>query len=193
MVILMKRALIISKTEASIKAAASLLEGGGWNELQCSADVSDAKRKLNEGSFELIIINAPLKDENGLSFSRWCAENTKACVVLSIRKEKYLDAFDMVSKYGVLVISKPVNVRLFKNLVEFSIGYRNRLTESAQEAEKLKSELEEVKIVNRAKLLLMQCLAMSETQAHRYIEKQAMNMRTSKLKIAKQVIRTYQN
>jgi response regulator NasT len=61
------------------------------------------------------------------------------------------------------------------------------------EAEKLKNELEEVKVVNRAKLLLMQCLSMSETQAHRYIEKQAMNRRTSKLKIAKQVIRTYQN
>lgn len=189
----MKKALIISKTEASIKAAASLLDGGDWDEPVCALSISDAERKISENGFELILINAPLNEENGLKFACECAEVTKACVALIVRKEKYLDAFDIVSKHGVIVISKPVNVRLFKNLVEFSIAYRQRLTESVVEAEKLKNELEEVKVVNRAKLLLMQCLSMSETQAHRYIEKQAMNRRTSKLKIAKQVIRTYQN
>ncbi len=189
----MKKALIISKTEASIKAAASLLDGGGWDEPICALSISDAERKISENDFQLILINAPLNEENGLSFACKCARRTKACVALVVRKDKYLDAFDMVSEHGVIVISKPVNVRLFKNLVEFSIAYRERLTESAVEAEKLKNELEEVKVVNRAKLLLMQCLSMSETQAHRYIEKQAMNRRTSKLKIAKQVIRTYQN
>jgi response regulator NasT len=34
---------------------------------------------------------------------------------------------------------------------------------------------------------------MSEEQAHRYLEKQAMDLRTSKLEVAKQVIRTYEN
>ncbi len=189
----MKKALIISKTEASIKAVASLIESGGWDELQCTVSVDDARRKLRDNSYELIVINAPLDEENGLEFSRMCAEKTTACVALIIAKEKYLDAFDIMSPYGVLVISKPVSKRLFKNLIEFTLEYRRRLTGSESEAEKLKSELEEVKVVNRAKLLLMQCLSMSETQAHRYIEKQAMNMRTSKLKIAKQVIRTYQN
>ncbi len=189
----MKKALIISKTEASIKAVASLLEGGGWNDIHCSTCVDDAKRKLKDNTFELIVVNAPLDEENGLEFSCRCAEETKACIILIVAKAKSLDAFDMVSKYGVMVISKPLNTREFMNIIGFAAAYRKRLTDSLDEAEKLKSELEEVKVINRAKLLLMQCLTMSEAQAHRYIEKQAMNMRTSKLKIAKQVIRTYQN
>ena len=41
--------------------------------------------------------------------------------------------------------------------------------------------------------MLIQCLSMTEQQAHQYIENQAMNMRTAKLDIAKQVIRTYEN
>ena len=34
---------------------------------------------------------------------------------------------------------------------------------------------------------------MSEDQAHRYLEKQAMDLRTNRLNIAKQVIQTYEN
>ena len=57
----------------------------------------------------------------------------------------------------------------------------------------LRNMVEDMKVINRAKLLLVTCLNMTETQAHRYLEKQAMDLRTSKLHIAKQVIRTYEN
>ncbi len=188
----MKNALIISKTETGIKAVASLLKDEGFSRIQCTLSSDDAKRKLNDNDFGLIIINAPLKEENGLELSVFCAEKTNACVVLIVPKEKTLDVFDIVSERGVLVVSRPLKVRLFKNLLRYSMGYMNRITGN-DEAEKLKNELEEIKVINRAKLLLIQCLSMTEAQAHRYIEKQAMNMRTGKLEIAKQVIRTYQN
>ena len=53
--------------------------------------------------------------------------------------------------------------------------------------------VEDIKLVDRAKLLLVTCLNMSEEQAHRYLEKQAMDLRVSRLEVAKQVIQTYQN
>ena len=62
-----------------------------------------------------------------------------------------------------------------------------------EENEKLKNMVEDMKVINRAKLLLITCLNMSEEQAHRYIEKHAMDLRTSRLQIAKQIIRTYEN
>ncbi len=189
----MKNALIISKTETGIKAVTPVLKDEGFSRIQCTLDSADAKRKLKETDFELIVINAPLSGENGLELAAYCAEHTKACVVLTVPKEKTLDVFDIISQRGVLVVSRPIKIRLFKNLLNYSLTFKNRLTEPDSEAEKLKNELEEIKVINRAKLLLIQCLSMTETQAHRYIEKQAMNMRTGKLEIAKQVIRTYQN
>ena len=57
---------------------------------------------------------------------------------------------------------------------------------------RLQAQLEEVKLINRAKLVLMQCLAMSEQQAHRYIEKQAMDLRVTKSYVAQQILRTYE-
>ena len=74
-----------------------------------------------------------------------------------------------------------------------STDMRNYLRESTEENEKLRHMVEDMKIINRAKFLLISCLNMSETQAHRYLEKQAMDLRISKLQVAKQVIQTYEN
>ena len=56
----------------------------------------------------------------------------------------------------------------------------------------LKSRLEEIKLIDRAKCVLMQCLAMSEPQAHKFIERQAMDLRISKKRVAEQVLNTYE-
>ena len=51
--------------------------------------------------------------------------------------------------------------------------------------------MEEIRIVNKAKWALIENLKMSEEDAHRYIEKQAMDERTTKRIIAENIIRTY--
>jgi response regulator NasT len=55
----------------------------------------------------------------------------------------------------------------------------------------LKSRLEEIKIINTAKLLLIEHKKMSEDEAHKYIEKKAMDFRVSKIKIANEIIDEY--
>ncbi|MBQ2427423.1 MAG: ANTAR domain-containing protein, partial [Ruminococcus sp.] len=82
---------------------------------------------------------------------------------------------------------------LFHHYLLFADCFRSRLLRVEQENDKLKHMVEDLKIIDRAKILLVTCLNMSEEQAHRYLEKQAMDMQTSKLAVAKQVIRTYQN
>jgi len=188
----MMKALIISKTESSLRAVASLLNEEGY-ESECTVDCEDAKRRLAQESFDLIVINTPLSNESGVEFSLFCAEYTKACVILIVKDERSMEVFNVVDKHGVLVISRPVNKHLFHHYLIFTRSFKERMMSVQQENEKLKNKLEEYAVINRAKLLLIQCLSMTEAQAHKYIEKQAMNMRTSKLSIAKQVIRTYEN
>ncbi len=189
----MKSAFIISKTETSIRAISSLLEDESYDVVESSLSLDVAKQRVTDSEFELIVINTPLAEESGVDFSVFCAKNTKACVVLMVQQEKSIDVFKIVDKHGVLVISKPVNRHLFHHYLIFTSCFRERMLSVHSENEKLKTELEEMKVIDRAKLLLIQCLSMTEQQAHRYITKQAMNMRTSKLNIAKQVIRTYEN
>ena len=61
-----------------------------------------------------------------------------------------------------------------------------------RENEALKSMVEDMRLVDRAKLLLVSYLNMTEAEAHRYLEKRAMDLRVSRVEVAKQVIQTYQ-
>ena len=51
--------------------------------------------------------------------------------------------------------------------------------------------MNEIRIVNRAKWLLISELKMTEPDAHRYIEKQAMDACVSRKQIAEEIIKTY--
>ena len=51
--------------------------------------------------------------------------------------------------------------------------------------------MEEIRLVNRAKWLLISALNMHESDAHRYIEKQAMDRCVSKRQVAEEIIKTY--
>ena len=51
--------------------------------------------------------------------------------------------------------------------------------------------MEEIRIVNRAKCLLISELKMTESEAHRYIEKNAMDNCIPKRKAAENIIKIY--
>ncbi|MEI6100274.1 MAG: ANTAR domain-containing protein [Eubacteriales bacterium] len=52
---------------------------------------------------------------------------------------------------------------------------------------------EEEEIINRAKTTLMEYLGFTEPQAHRYIEKHAMDMRVTKIEIAINILKIYES
>jgi len=52
---------------------------------------------------------------------------------------------------------------------------------------------EQAEIVARAKNTLMVYLKLTEPQAHRYIEKHAMDMRVKKIEIAKGILKIYED
>ena len=60
------------------------------------------------------------------------------------------------------------------------------------ENKKLSRRLEDMGLIDRAKCVLIQVLGMTEPQAHRYIEKQAMDMRVSKRQVAEELLKTYE-
>ena len=51
--------------------------------------------------------------------------------------------------------------------------------------------MSDIRVVNRAKWLLISHLGMCEEDAHYYIEKQAMDLRISRREAAELMIRTY--
>ncbi len=189
----MKRTLLISSTEQSASALGEMLKAEGFHPLTVTYSAYGAKEEAQRQEFDLICINAPLADENGIELSRHFAASTRAGVVIVVPQKNADEINDMLNPHGVMVIARPINRHLFHHYLQFSDCFRARILRIERENEKLKTMVEDLRIIDRAKLLLVTCLNMSEDQAHRYLEKQAMDLRISRLEVAKQVIQTYQN
>ena len=61
-----------------------------------------------------------------------------------------------------------------------------------EENRRLREKIEELRIVERAKCVLIEHLQFTEEQAHRYIEKQAMDRRSTRRTIAESILNTYE-
>ena len=78
------------------------------------------------------------------------------------------------------------------NLLPQLLAVSTRFRSMRQRANTLRRKLDDTRLVNRAKLLLMSRLQMSEEEAHRFIEKTAMDSGRKSREIALGIIRTYE-
>lgn len=76
-------------------------------------------------------------------------------------------------------------------LLKLITATRRRLLGLKHENIKLQKKIEDIRLVDRAKCVLIQHLSLTEQQAHRYIEKQAMDRRISKPEVAQGILNTY--
>lgn len=188
----MKRALVISKNERNAQVIKVLLEQEGYAEFKTVASATQAKSCVAIEDFNLIFIYTPLEDEVGLNLSVYLAEQTDAGVFIALSEKTAVQMQEKLSNYGVVVLQKPLTADMLHQSVSVWNTLAVRIGVLERENAELKSRLEEIKLIDRAKCVLMQCLAMSEPQAHKYLEKQAMDLRISKKRVAEQVLNTYE-
>ena len=152
----------------------------------------EARRAIADQDFDICVVNCPLSDENGIDLAEFTYSSSNAMCVLLVKGDSFDDVADKVEDWGAMVISKPLNREMFYRAMRFTAAARKRILGIRSENIKLQKKLEEIRSVNRAKLALMQYLGFTEQQAHRYIEKEAMDMRCTKLEVARKVIKMYE-
>jgi response regulator NasT len=153
----------------------------------------EGKRKISEYLYDLVIINNPLEEEIGEGFAIYSAVNTSAGVIVLLKYRDIEVLAEKMEQYGIIVVRKPVVKAMLNQAIKFAQLAKNRIVTLQEENLKLQDKIGEIKLVNRAKWVLVQYLSMSEQQAHKYIEQQAMNRRVSKKKIAEKILKTYEH
>ena len=189
----MDSALIVSAFEKSIVYVSEVLNAASIHDISTVDTCGEARRLLMERSFDLVVINAPLRDESGEILSRNIASQRISQVILIVKSEFYEEISALTEEYGVLTVSKPMNRALLWAAVKFAKSAGAQLKSAREENDKLKQKIEDIRIIDRAKCILISHLNMSEQRAHRYIEKQAMDMRSTKRTVAEGILKTYEN
>lgn len=189
----MENTLIVSNTEKSINYFIDVLNAAQIKRIMSISTCSEARRMLMERSFDLVIINAPLKDETGEKLSRHIAAKGMSQVILVVAAEYYNAVSAQCEDDGILTVSKPINKTILWSAIKLAKAVQNQIMRMHTENNKLKQKIEDIRIVDRAKCILISYMNMSEKEAHRYIEKQAMDMRISKRAVAEGILKTYEN
>lgn len=183
--------LIVSATEQFNSAFSALLPPSSFDPVVIVSSISAAKRVFSERDFDFVLVNSPLPDDIGTRFCIDCCRSKGTVVLNLVRSDIHEMIHDKVAEYGVFTLSKPTSKNTMEIALNWMVSARERLRQIEKKSSSIEEKMAEIRIVNKAKWLLIGELKMSEPDAHRYIEKQAMDNGVTKREIAEDIIKTY--
>ena len=183
--------LIVTASDSFVSSVMPLLPVTDYWPVTTVRSVSEARRRIVETDFDIVLINAPLPDDFGMRLAIDICTNSGAGVLLMVKSDLFNDIYAKVVSYGVITLSKPTNLQMVAQNLRILCATRERMRQMQARQATVEEKLEEIRRVNRAKWLLIECLSMTEPEAHRYIEKQSMDERISKREVAENIIKTY--
>lgn len=182
--------LLISSSKNFTNGIISALTGNEY-ELTLSDTIQKAKRILIDKDFDIIIVNAPVIDEFGVEFAIDEAIRDISGIVIFVKPELESEVYYKTFEYGILTLTKPTSKGTLLQTLRLLSATILKKENMREKPKDMKTRLEEIRIVNTAKMLLIEHKHISEDEAHKYIEKRAMNLRKSKVKIATEIIDEY--
>ncbi len=151
-------------------------------------DIQEARRMTMDLPVDIIIVDAG--NGSGTDIAVDLSETTGTVILLTPPAQ--FDEFSAkCESYGIISIAKPPDRFFFYMMMKAACAMQNKIKKLTEKNLKLEEKMEEIRLVNRAKLILMQQRNMSEPEAHRYIEKEAMDRCLKKTVIASNLIKTY--
>ena len=183
--------LIVSSSAKFDDSLLSILVNEKYRPIDKVSDISSARRALLEKDYDIVIINAPLPDDFGTELALDICEKTTSGVMMFVKSDVYSVVDDKVSGYGVLTISRPTTLQTITQSLTLLCSTRERLRKMEQKTASIEDKMDEIRIVNHAKWLLIDQLRFSEKEAHKFIEKRAMDRCMSKRAVAEEIITTY--
>lgn len=184
----MHNVLIVSSIEKNILSLKEMIVQNHDREITTAAHCGEARRLLIDRDFDLCVINTPLSDEFGDDFACDIASAGIGQVILIVRSEIEEMVAEKVEGSGVLTIAKPINKALFWSALKLAAAAHHKMSQMKEENRKLQQRIEDIRLVDRAKWIMVESLGFSEAEAHRYIEKQAMDRRMPRREVAEQII-----
>ena len=188
----MLRALIVSDNEKATDFYKSFLKENGFADMMVVDSLTGAKRTILDYDFDVSLINLPINGSGSVEHVIDIAEKNACQILLFIKADYFDEITDKVADYGIITVSKPINKQLLSQALKHAMAAQRRIGMAHKQNVKLEKKLEELKVISRAKLLLIVNEDMSEEEAHRLIEKSAMDERISRYQKACDIIKKYQ-
>ncbi len=184
----MAQALIVSAGNNANEYLARHMAELGYARPLMVPSGSEARRLMDGRALEVVVINTPLPDEFGHELGVDAVGKTDAGVILLAKNGTAEQIADKLQEYGVLVLGKPFSALQFRQAVQMAASTCRRLALLRAENQKLVDKIAQLRLVDRAKCYLIEKQGLTELEAHRRIEKTAMDTRRSRGAVAQEIL-----
>lgn len=154
-------------------------------ELEVYSDITSAKHKINSKHYPLVMVD--LTDKTDLMDALDISDEL-SLIILIVDPSRLDHISYRVAPEGVIAVSRNTDVYGFYNIIRIAMAVTAKVHNIAIKETKLKVKMEEIKIISQAKLHLMETKGLSEADAHRYIEKLAMDTRKKRATVAREIL-----
>ena len=184
--------LIVSQVEQLNSFVKKSLSGLHFGSVEIRRSAAQAAQELLNRHFDVILVNTPLPDEFGGDFVMdICTRYTSGILVIT-SGDMADDITERVIDYGAVVLAKPLTNRALTRNLRHLAAMQNRIREAEQKVLTLEERIKEMRTVNRAKCFLIEKEHMTEEDAHRYLNKTAMDRCISKKALAEEIIERWE-
>lgn len=184
--------MIASGSPAGMEVFRKQVKQLGCTSVTECASSGDCKRRFGECDYDIILINTPLTDEFGTELAALAVKNTSAGVIVVVKSDIFEDVRTKMDAIGVLTVPKPLSKPVFEHTFRLAAATRARICEFKRENDTLRRKLDDFRVISRAKCLMIRYQDYTEEEAHKYIEKLAMDKRRSRREIAEDIIDAFE-
>ncbi len=160
----------------------------GYSTVETVKSAALARRSILEKYYDIVVINSPLPDETGEDFAIDVTGTCSASVLIVTPQDQFDGALLRVTDYGIMVMPKPSPRGRIDKAVRYLLAVQNRMHQLEKKTQTLEEKIEEIRFVSKAKVLLVEKLHMTEDEAHRQIQKQAMDQGISRKSAAARIL-----
>ncbi|NKE56995.1 response regulator [Lentzea sp. PSKA42] len=184
--------VLVAEDEALIRLdLVEMLREEGYEVAGEAADGEEAIKLANELNPDLVILDVKMPKVDGIEAAQQIAGNRIAPVVI-LTAFSQRDLVERARDAGAMAyLVKPFAKRDLVPAIELAISRFSELAALEQEVAGLTERLETRKVVERAKGILMTKQGLSEPEAFRWVQRTAMDRRTTMKAVAEAVIENF--
>ncbi|HZT07843.1 MAG TPA: response regulator [Chloroflexota bacterium] len=184
--------IVIAEDEAIPRfGLREMLEDQGYLVIGEASDGRSAVDIARDLRPDLVIMDIMMPELDGISASQLLAEE-KIAPVLLVTAYNDRDLVGRATEAGVFAyVSKPFTEAQLIPQIEIALARFREFQDLVEQADDAKSALETRKIVDRAKVVLMQTEGLSEADAYRHIQRTSMNNRRPMRDVAESIIQSH--
>lgn len=182
----LKHVLVVSENRAFFDSIKIILPPDEFD-LSLAESGNEARRFIVTRHFDILVINLPLPDEHGLSFAQDYVDSSMG-ILMICPAASYDSLAAEAEENGIVVLSNANPPAFIYVAVKMIASMVKRLERLEKKNRTLQDKMGDIRVINKAKWLLIENKKMTEADAHKYIEKRAMNDRISSRQVAEEIL-----